>query len=94
MNECAVEAKPTISTRIWRAMGFRYHLGDEPDVPPEFKGWMATDVRMHFGFADRLRLLLSGKFYAHLAQDTKVECGESRNRLDWQIKPPGEGWGG
>lgn len=84
----AVEFRPTLPQRIWRAFGFRYHLGTEPEGTETLTGWMCTETRMHFGFLDRLRLLISGRLHIKLVQHTPVQCDYSRNRLDWQIEPP------
>ena len=49
---------PTLAERFWRKLGYRYHLGEEPEGTDGMPGWMMHGVRLHFGFADRLRLLL------------------------------------
>ncbi len=85
----AMEYRPTLIERIWRALGFSYHLGAEPGDIDTLPGWMCTETRMHFGFRDRLRLLISGRLHLKLVQHTPVQCDFSRNRLDWQIEPPG-----
>lgn len=81
---------PTLSERIWRRLGFRYHLGDEPQDVDGLNGWMMSTVNFDFGLADRLRLLLTGRLRAKLVQHTTVQCAESKNRLDWQILAPGD----
>lgn len=81
---------PSRTARFWRAVGFRYHLGDSPDDVDALPGWMVTETRMHFGVFDRLRLLMTGRLYIRLTQHLPVECEFSRNRLDWHIKHPGE----
>ena len=86
----AVMHVPTLSERAWRALGFRYHLGEEPDGWKEMPGWMCTETRISFGFFDRLRLLLTGKLHLRLFQYTPVQCDYSKNRLDWEIKRFGE----
>lgn len=80
----------TLSERIWRRLGFRYHLGDEPQEVEDMNGWMMSTVNFDFGLADRLRLLLTGRLRAKLVQHTTVQCAESKNRLDWQILAPGD----
>jgi hypothetical protein len=81
--------KPTLPERMWRALGFRYHLGAEPDSD-QMQGWMCTESRLEFGIADRLRLLMTGRLHLRLTQHLPVKCDFSRNRFDWQIKHPGE----
>lgn len=81
--------RPTLAERMWRRLGFRYHLGDDPKDSDKLPGWMCTETRMRFSLADRLRLLLTGRLYIRLVQHTPVQCDFSRNRLDWHIEPPG-----
>jgi hypothetical protein len=51
---------------------------------------MCTEVGINFGILDRLRLLTTGRLHLRLIQHTPVQCDFSRNRIDWQIKAPGE----
>jgi hypothetical protein len=81
---------PTVAERMWRRLGFRYHLGDEPKDTDKMEGWMCTETRMQFGIADRLRLLLTGKLYIRLVQHLPVKCDYAKNRLDWHIEAPGQ----
>lgn len=81
---------PTRSERFWRALGFRYHLGEEPEGIDQLKGWMCTEMRMHLSFADRVRLLLTGRIHLRLVQLLPVECEFAKNRFDWEIKAPGQ----
>jgi hypothetical protein len=87
----AFYAAPTLSDRLWRAMGFVYHLGEEPEGADALPGWMKTDMHIHFGWADRLRLLLSGKlFIASIVQTDTPSAMVCKSRMDWRIKTPGE----
>ena len=81
---------PTWRERAWRALGYRYHLGDEPDGGDNMPGWMCTENRMHFGWADRLRLLISGRLHFKLVQYTSAKVDSAKNRLDWHILAPGD----
>lgn len=85
-----MEHVPTWREKMWRRLGFRYHLGDDPKDIDTLPGWMCTETRMRFGIADRLRLLLTGKLHLRLVQHLPVKCDFSKNRLDWQINAPGE----
>lgn len=80
----------TLRERMWRRLGYRYHLGRDPDGIEGMSGWMVTETRLHFGLADRLRLLFSGRLYMRLTQHTTVQVEGTKNRFDWQIIPPGE----
>lgn len=85
-----VTYQPTRAERAWRWLGFRYHLGDEPEGIDQLKFWMCTETRMRFGVADRLRLLLTGRLHMRLVQHLPVECAFAKNRFDWEIKAPGQ----
>lgn len=86
----AMHHVPTWRERAWRRLGYRYHLGDEPDGIDAMPGWMCTESRIHFGWADRIRLLLSGRLHMRLVQHTTVQVEDTKNRLDWHIVAPGE----
>ena len=87
----AMVARPTVRQRIARRLGFKYHLGDTPRDAEQLPGWMKTDVHFKFGFADRLRLFLSGRLDIAIVQHTPVECAFSKNRTDWHIRAPFDG---
>lgn len=81
---------PTWREKIWRRLGFRYHLGAEPDDVDALPGWMCTESRLDFSVADRLRLLLTGRLRVSIKHHMPVQPDFSRNRLDWQILAPGD----
>lgn len=81
---------PTRMERFWRAMGFRFHHGEEPEGVDELPGWMRSEIGLNFSFSDRLRLLLTGRLRLTMTQYTSVQCDVAKNRLDWSIKAPGE----
>lgn len=83
-------ARTPLTQRIWRSLGFRYHLGEEPEGIDNLEGWMCTEMRMRFSFLDRLRLLATGRLHIKLVQHLPVRCDFSRNRMDWQIEPFGD----
>lgn len=86
------EYRPSRRERFWRKMGFRYHLGEEqgPEMPAP-AGWMRNKCRFHFGWQDRLRLLLTGELEVTTTFDIDVPSPDKiRTRLDWRIKAPGE----
>lgn len=86
----AMHYVPTRMQRLRRALGFRFHYGEEPDGTDDLAGWMCTEVGLNFSVLDRLRLLTTGRLRLRLIQHTPVQCDFSKNRLDWQIKAPGE----
>lgn len=77
--------------RFWRWAGFHYHLGDEPEGADNLEGWTCTVSRMHFGWADRLRLVLTGRLMVktilHTDTPSAMVC---KTRMDWSISAPGE----
>lgn len=81
---------PTRRERLWRSLGYRYHLGAEPGDVDALTGWMCTESKMHFGIADRLRLLLTGKLRISIKHHMPVQPDFSKNRFDWEIVAPGE----
>ena len=83
--------EPTLRERIWRRAGFRYHLGEEPEGCEALQGWMRTDIQMHFGWADRLRLLATGRlFIASVVHTDTPSATVTKSRVDWMVKAPGE----
>lgn len=86
----AFHAVPTIAQRLWRKLGYRYHLGDDPADIDTLPGWMCTESMMHFGIADRLRLLLTGRLRISIKHHMPVQPEFSKNRFDWMIYAPGD----
>jgi hypothetical protein len=86
----AMHHVPTWTERLRRALGFRFHYGEEPEGGDDLPGWMCTEVGINFGILDRLRLLTTGRLHLRLIQHTPVQCDFSKNRIDWQIKAPSE----
>lgn len=88
---CCVSYRYTWRDRLWRRLGFRYHLGDDIDDAAEYHGWMQNRSRFFFTWSDRIRLLLTGRLLVvttfHL--DTPSP-DKMHTRLDWEIKPPGK----
>lgn len=82
---------PTLRERMWRKLGFRYHLGHEPEGVEHLEGWIRTDMRLDFSLADRFRLLLTGRlFVASIVYTDTPSPAVCKSRLDWQINAPGE----
>lgn len=88
--DLALEVRPTFLQRAMKVLGFRYHLGEEPEGADDLPGWMKTEAKFSFGFGDRLRLLFGGRLHVHIVQHTPVQCDYTLNRLDYYILPPGE----
>lgn len=89
MSNTAMEYGPTFADRLWRGLGYHYHLGDEPNDIDGMPGWMRHEVRLHFGFWDRVRLLLTGKLHVVSVIYTDVPSPNVvKTRIDWQINRP------
>ena len=83
---------PTRMERFWRALGFRYRLGDEPEGTDGLEGWTHTGVNLHFSFADRLRLLVSGRLHVVIVSTYDAPSPTViKNRIDWHIRAPSKG---
>ena len=81
--------KPTLRQRFFRWLGFRYHRVDLPDnIEATMPGWMMTTCRVHFDFADRLRLLLTGKLHIDIRQATSQQVDSAVNTTSFEIIPP------
>ena len=85
-------AAPSRRMRFWRWCGFRFHLGDDEQKPDvAWKGWMQTRSCMHLTFADRLRILISGKLILQHTYDLDTPSPDKMfTRFDWHILPPGD----
>ncbi len=81
---------PTMRERFWRALGFRYHMGADPDGAEKMAGWMQTTAGFDFTIGDRLRLLLSGRLKVVLSIHTDSQVDHAISRVDYTIKYPGE----
>lgn len=86
--------RPTLRQRIALWLGFRSHIGDEPDGVDALKGWSRTEIHIDFGWTDRLRLMTTGRLRVSLTSATDTPAPAIiKNRLDWRILAPGEGEG-
>jgi hypothetical protein len=87
-------AAPSRRTRFWRWAGFRFHLGDDvaEEKPCEvWRGWMQTRSTMRLDWADRLRILISGRLHLqHTFHMDTPSPDKIHTRFDWHILPPGE----
>lgn len=89
MENYAAIHVPTLRERFWRKLGFRYHLGDEPEGVETLAGWMRTDIRLHFSIADRMRLLVSGRlFVASIVHTDTPSASICKSRVDFRIEEP------
>lgn len=90
MTNSAMMHVPTRRERFWTAMGFHYHLGEEPEGTEKMTGWMQTTATFDFSILDRLRLLLTGRLKVVLSIHTDGKVDNAISRVDYIIKAPGE----
>lgn len=84
---------PTMREKFWRALGFRYHLGDEPPNAESLEGWSQTVVHFNFDLPDRLRLLLTGKIKITVTSAYDAPSPSIiKNRTDFRIIEPWGKW--
>lgn len=87
-------AMPTRRQRFWRWVGFRFHLGSdvaEDKTDAIWQGWMQTRSTMHLDWADRIRILISGRLsLQHTFHTDTPSPDKIHTRFDWHILPPGE----
>lgn len=88
-SEGAFYATPTLMQRLRRWLGFRYHHADEPPNldPKKHKGWMKTTTVFQFDFADRLRLLTTGRLKIDIDQHTTRQV-DAVSSASYQIFAP------
>jgi hypothetical protein len=82
---------PTRMERFWHWVGYRHHHTDstaEADIMP---GWAKTHIGFRFDFMDRLRLLLTGRFYVDATIHTDVAVREVVTFASFEIGHPGDG---
>jgi hypothetical protein len=92
-KDLAMHYVPSMRQRFWRKIGYRYHLGEEPEGTDVLAGWMRTDVRLSFNWRDRLLLLLTGKlFIASIVSMDTPSPSICKTRVDWRIVEPGGDW--
>ena len=90
MTEFAAEYRPTLTNRLARALGFRFHLGEEPHGVGNMPGWARTTVRLKFSVGDRLRILLGGRLHVDLTHYADQQFDEMKSRTDLRIPAPWE----
>jgi hypothetical protein len=89
----AFYARPTFRDKFWRALGFRYHLGEEPPNAENLAGWIKTDCFLHLGWLDRLRFLVSGRLFVAVTVSTDTPSPTiCKSRMDWRIVEPRGEW--
>lgn len=97
MNDAATEPmnlamkhRPTTLERLARRLGFKFHLGEEPEGVDAWPGWARSEIRFKFPFLDRLRMLVSGRLDVSVTHYADVRFDEMRIRTDLRFPAPWE----
>jgi hypothetical protein len=85
-----MEYVPNRRERFWRAMGYRSKHPDLPEEAEKLPGWIATDIRVHISFMDRLRLLVSGKAMVRVRTATDAPVKTAISASTFEVVPPYE----
>ncbi len=81
---------PNRRERFWRAMGYHSRHPDLPEEAEKLSGWVATDIRVHVSFWDRIRLLVSGKAMVRVRTATDAHVDHAISASTFEIVPPYE----
>lgn len=86
----AFYARPTLAMRVARALGYRFHLGEEPADIEGLPGLAKSEIRLRLSFLDRIRLLVTGKLDISLTHYADQQMTTQRNRVDLRFPAPWE----
>jgi hypothetical protein len=75
--------------RLWRWLGYRYHLGPLTDDEGWEQGFLQNISGMKLDWRDRLRVLLSGHIRIVCNHSMDQPVNKVRTRMDWEIVEPG-----
>lgn len=84
----AMQGTSTRRERFWRALGYRFHLGDEPENTEAKTGWFKTGVLVTLGWHERLLLLVSGRLKVELTNYSDGQPENIVSRVDITYVPP------
>jgi hypothetical protein len=78
---------------IWNRLGFCSCSAPCPDADEFAEGWapswLMVETRVHLGWKDRLRVLISGNLMTDCAVKTDVPIARSRATSVVSVLPPG-----
>lgn len=78
---------------IWNRLGFRHGHAprgeQDSELPGWAPGWLVTDTRIHLGWSDRLRVLISGKLHVESFTKTDVVVSRALTTTGIGVLPPG-----
>lgn len=84
-----VDYKPSTYEKIIKKLGFKYHLGKEPNTEGLTK-WAMTNTYLNLSVFDRVRLLFTGRIKLVHAQHMNEDISKVVTRFDFQIYAPFE----
>jgi hypothetical protein len=90
LTDGACYFRPTLAQRVARLLGFKFHLGEEPSGIDALPGWAQTKINLHISFADRVRLLVSGRLDLTVTQYANQQIDLQKNRVDLRFPAPWE----
>jgi hypothetical protein len=82
---------PTRMKQFWRWIGFRYYHTDSTAEADLMPGWTKTHIGFRFSLMDRLRLLLTGRFYVDATIHSDVVVNKVVTFASFEIGHPGDG---
>jgi hypothetical protein len=97
-NAQAFYAAPSWKQRFWWRLGYgflglqRHDLSEwsSEETPGFAVGAISTRIEVHVSFADRLRLLVSGRMSIEASTKTSAPVDRAMTRSVIAIMPPGE----
>ena len=81
--------KPSAAERFWKWLGFKDHRGPAPDGVDDLK-WVKACTNFRLSFADRLRLLTTGKMHVCHMVHVSDDFATSKTQVSWRIVAPGQ----
>lgn len=92
-NSAAYYKLPTYRERLWHRLGFSRAHAPRLDVDELKDGWapswLMVETFVYLSWADRFRVLISGKLHVDNAIKTDVDVGRSSGTSAVGILPPG-----
>ena len=83
---------PTFWERFWPRLGFHHARAERPDEDELREGWapswFVVETYVRLSWADRLRVMISGKMHVDHAIKTDVPIGRSTSTSSVAILPP------
>jgi hypothetical protein len=90
MQSEALVARPSLSARFWRRLGFGVAHCKRPDEDREgfAPGYGCSEVYLWLPWRERLRVLISGKAMVEMLHQTDVMPGRWESVSAFKVLPP------